>query len=93
MAPRAGLEPATRCLEGSRSIQLSYRGEGQKVTEIQGLAEVVGCSLFSTAHRYSRIVANLWLDLIAATHSSDQKAVNQQRINRSSHHSRRLIHG
>ena len=26
MAPRAGLEPATRCLEGSRSIQLSYRG-------------------------------------------------------------------
>ncbi len=25
MALRAGLEPATRCLEGSRSIQLSYR--------------------------------------------------------------------
>ena len=25
-APPAGLEPATRCLEGSRSIQLSYRG-------------------------------------------------------------------
>lgn len=24
--PPAGLEPATRCLEGSRSIQLSYRG-------------------------------------------------------------------
>ncbi len=23
LAPRAGLEPATRCLEGSRSIQLS----------------------------------------------------------------------
>jgi hypothetical protein len=50
MAPRAGLEPATRCLEGSRSIQLSYRGEGQKVTEIQGLAEVMGCSFF---HRHS----------------------------------------
>jgi hypothetical protein len=44
MAPRAGLEPATRCLEGSRSIQLSYRGEGQKVTEIQGLAEMIGYS-------------------------------------------------
>ncbi len=26
VAPPAGLEPATRCLEGSRSIQLSYRG-------------------------------------------------------------------
>ena len=24
--PLAGLEPATRCLEGSRSIHLSYRG-------------------------------------------------------------------
>jgi hypothetical protein len=24
MAPRAGLEPATRCLEGSRSIRLRY---------------------------------------------------------------------
>src|SRR5436190_21174102 len=24
--PPAGFEPATRCLEGSRSIQLSYRG-------------------------------------------------------------------
>jgi hypothetical protein len=44
LAPRAGLEPATRCLEGSRSIQLSYRGEGQKVTEIQELAEMMGCS-------------------------------------------------
>ncbi len=29
VAPRAGLEPATRCLEGSRSIQLSYRGVGE----------------------------------------------------------------
>jgi len=27
LAPRAGLEPATRCLEGSCSIQLSYRGQ------------------------------------------------------------------
>ncbi len=26
MAPRTGLEPVTRCLEGSCSIQLSYRG-------------------------------------------------------------------
>ena len=26
MAPRAGLEPATLCLEGRCSIQLSYRG-------------------------------------------------------------------
>ena len=26
VVPPAGLEPATRCLEGSRSIQLSYRG-------------------------------------------------------------------
>ena len=25
-APPAGFEPATRCLEGSRSIPLSYRG-------------------------------------------------------------------
>ena len=25
-APPAGLEPATRCLEGSRSVHLSYRG-------------------------------------------------------------------
>jgi hypothetical protein len=24
--PPAGLEPATRCLEGSRSVQLSYGG-------------------------------------------------------------------
>jgi hypothetical protein len=26
LAPRGGLEPPTRCLEGSRSIDLSYRG-------------------------------------------------------------------
>jgi hypothetical protein len=25
MASLAGFEPATRCLEGSRSVQLSYR--------------------------------------------------------------------
>jgi hypothetical protein len=30
-APPAGLEPATRCLEGSRSLQLSYRGSPTKV--------------------------------------------------------------
>ena len=59
MALRAGLEPATRCLEGSRSIQLSYRSEARKVTENQGLAEVVRCSLFSAALRLSRIVADL----------------------------------
>ena len=40
MAPRAGLEPATRCLEGSRSIQLSYRGVGGKVQEIRRFAAV-----------------------------------------------------
>src|SRR3954462_6463581 len=28
LAPLARLERATRCLEGSRSIQLSYRGSG-----------------------------------------------------------------
>ena len=28
MASLAGFEPATRCLEGSRSIQLSYRDIG-----------------------------------------------------------------
>ncbi len=26
LAPREGIEPPTRCLEGSCSIQLSYRG-------------------------------------------------------------------
>lgn len=26
MAPLTGLEPATRCLEGSCSVQMSYRG-------------------------------------------------------------------
>ena len=40
VAPRAGLEPATRCLEGSRSIQLSYRGVGGKVQEIRRFAAV-----------------------------------------------------
>ena len=29
--PSAGLEPATRCLEGSRSIQLSYEGARQRL--------------------------------------------------------------
>jgi hypothetical protein len=38
-------------------------------------------------------VAELWLDRIAVTHSSDQKAVSQRRIDSSNHHSRRLIHG
>ena len=32
LAPPAGLEPATRCLEGSRSIQLSYRGVARQRT-------------------------------------------------------------
>ena len=38
LAPRAGLEPATRCLEGSRSIQLSYRGTAGKVPEKRRVA-------------------------------------------------------
>jgi len=37
LAPRAGLEPATRCLEGSRSVQLSYRGNGGKASESSSL--------------------------------------------------------
>ena len=32
LAPRGGLEPPTRCLEGSCSILLSYRGAGRKST-------------------------------------------------------------
>ena len=31
LARPAGFEPATRCLEGSRSFQLSYGGEPQEV--------------------------------------------------------------
>ena len=36
LAPRAGLEPATRCLEGSRSIQLSYRGVREGISRAGG---------------------------------------------------------
>ena len=32
VAPLAGFEPATRCLEGSRSIRLSYRGASVSVS-------------------------------------------------------------
>jgi Phage integrase family len=42
MAPRAGIEPATRCLEGSRSIPLSYRGpaaEGSDPVSAAGRSE------------------------------------------------------
>ena len=35
---RAGFEPATRCLEGSRSIRLSYR---RSVTIVQGKGHVL----------------------------------------------------
>jgi hypothetical protein len=37
-APPAGLEPATRCLEGSRSIQLSYRGVSPDAGPSRGYA-------------------------------------------------------
>ncbi len=37
---RVDLKQKPTILEGSRSIQLSYRGKGQKVTEIRGLAEL-----------------------------------------------------
>jgi hypothetical protein len=67
VAPRAGLEPATRCLEGSRSIQLSYLGEGRKVTEIRGLAEVARCSHRLSPSLLPQIVADLWLDPVVAT--------------------------
>ncbi len=32
LAPRGGFEPPTRCLEGSRSIQLSYRGVAREAS-------------------------------------------------------------
>lgn len=38
VAPRTGLEPVTRCLEGSRSIQLSYRGEARNISQYQTVA-------------------------------------------------------
>ena len=55
MASLAGFEPATRCLEGSRSIQLSYRDAhygcglkcsnaayaGQAMNRIQGMCVVM----------------------------------------------------
>ena len=33
LAPRGGIEPPTRCLEGSRSVPLSYRGADAKGSE------------------------------------------------------------
>ncbi len=35
MASLAGFEPATRCLEGSRSVQLSYRDTQRQLTNQQ----------------------------------------------------------
>jgi hypothetical protein len=34
--PPAGLEPAARCLEGSRSIQLSYGGPSARIGRAAG---------------------------------------------------------
>ena len=36
--PPAGLEPAARCLEGSRSIQLSYGGVGSRIRRVEAVA-------------------------------------------------------
>ncbi len=93
LAPRAGLEPATRCLEGSRSIQLSYRGEGRKVTENRGLGGIRSATFLPLGSHFSRIVADLWLDSFGRDASGDQKSVSQRRIGNSSHHSRGLIYG
>ena len=41
LASLAGFEPATRCLEGSRSVQLSYRDNGGLHSSVAQRAEFV----------------------------------------------------